>query len=49
MIVWLTAPPYYWSRYSDGHYEAREAVVVRDYLGRYTLVKELETEAEDDE
>jgi len=43
-IVWLTAPPYYWSRYSDGHYEAREAVVVGDYLGRYTLIKELETE-----
>lgn len=46
-IVWLTEPPYYWSRYSDGHYEAREAVVVRDYLGRYTLVKELEAETED--
>jgi flagellar biosynthesis GTPase FlhF len=39
-VVWLTDPPYKWNDYEDGEYEAREAVVVENYLGKYTLVKE---------
>jgi len=39
-VVWLTAPPREHDDYEP--YEAREAVVVRGYLGKYDLVCEME-------
>lgn len=46
-VVWLTHPPYVLEAEADGYscddaYEAHEAVVVREFLGKYDLVKELE-------
>lgn len=41
-VVWLTAPPY--ERDEDDYcddYDAREAIAIRKYLGKYDLVKEV--------
>lgn len=40
-VVWLTAPPYKRDEDDYDEYEAREAVVIRRYLGKYDLVKEV--------
>ena len=41
-VVWLIDPPYYWDSYENDRYAEREAVVIESYLGKYTLVAEME-------
>lgn len=41
-VVWLTSPVYGFESYEDeANWEPREAIVIRNYLGKYYLAKEI--------
>ena len=41
-VVWLTSPTHRSESYEDeANWESREAIVIRDYIGKYDLVKEI--------